>query len=87
MHAGGHRRQRPLDVLGVGQGNVDGIDAGIIEQRLVAGDGARNRPVAREGFAAPAIAAGDGDEIAATSQAHGGNHPPVDARRAKEAPP
>ncbi len=33
--AGGDRGQRPRHVLGVGQRNVDGVDRGIVEQRLV----------------------------------------------------
>ncbi len=63
--AGGDRRQRPRHVLGIGEGNVDGVDARIVEQRLIAGDGAWDRPLGGVAFGASQLAAGDRDQLAA----------------------
>ena len=67
--AGGDRGERPRHVIGIGQRNVDRVDGRIVEQRLVTGNGARDRPFARVGFGARAVAAGHGDELAAAGEA------------------
>ena len=47
--AGGDGRERPRHVIAVGQRNVDGVDVRIGEQRVVAGDRARDLPLAGVG--------------------------------------
>ena len=82
----GDRRERPRDVLGVGQWDVDRVDARIIEQRLVAGDGARHGPRTRVGVRAREVAAGHRHQLAAAGQAHGRDYAAIDARRPENAP-
>ena len=80
------RGKRPRDVIGIGERNVNRVDARIVEQRLVSGDRARDRPFARVGFGARALAAGHGDKLAPAGEADRRNYATVDARGAENAP-
>ena len=87
MLAGGDRRQRPRHVIGVGKGNVDRVDAGVIKQRVVPLDGPRDRPLGGVLRRPHRVAAGHRDQFAAPRQPHRGNDAAVDARGAKDSPP
>ena len=63
--AGLERADRPLDVQRVGQRDVDRVDLGVGEQRLVGAVRARDAVLGGEGPAALDVARADGDELLA----------------------
>ncbi len=70
----------------IGQRDVDGVDLGIGEQRVVAGVRPLDPVLARVGLGAGAVAAADGHDLGAVGQRRAREHATVDARGRHEPP-
>ena len=80
------RAHRPLDVHRVRERDVDGLDIGVLEQRLVASVRTLDPVLARVCLCAVAVAAADGDELHAVRLARAGEDEIVDAGSREQAP-
>ena len=83
--AGLERAQRPGDVLVVGQRDVDRLDIGVGEKRVVGAVCAFDLPLAGVLARPFLVAAGDGDEVDQRRGLGGRDHEPVDAGRRDDA--
>jgi hypothetical protein len=80
------RAHRPLGVQTVGQADIDDVDGGVVEQRLVRAEGARNLPLLGVGARLGRIAARHGDQIAVRRGADRRDDQPVDPCGAQQPP-
>ncbi len=80
------RLDRPFRVQMIRQRNVDDVDVGIGEHRLVRRDRARDAPLLRVRLRLLGGAAGDGRQLVAGGRAQRGNDASGDAGRAEQAP-
>ena len=84
--AGLERPARPLQVQRVGERDVDGLDVGVGQQRLVAVIGALDAPLRRVVLGADVVAAGDGQHRGLLRLRHPGDELVVDPGRGQNAP-
>ena len=80
------RADRPLAVERVREGDVDGLDVRVVEQRLVAAVRALDAPLPRVLLGAGGVAARDRDQVARVRALRGRDHEPVDMRRGDDSP-
>ena len=84
--AGLQRADRPLRVQVVGQRDVDDVDVGGREERIVGSEGLRDAVGDGEGGRPIAIPAGDRDKLPASTRDDGPDQPGRDAARSEDAP-
>jgi len=86
VFAGAEGFERPLVVEGVGEGDVDGLDCGVVEEGFVGAVGGGDVEGLRESAGGVRGAGGDGGEAAAAGGADAGAELAGDVAGAEDAP-